>query len=202
MTFKWPYFLFTVLILLSCQNDEKRLAEQQKDAKIKEQIFNTINNGWRFTTPTLNSNTQPLISSWTELRHFLIELNDKPKSSLGAFQKKAKVLSKKVVALNNNIPPKFNKPEIKSRIAVLTTKINSIDLFINLDDIPAKKVVDNVAEANIELQALYQQMEEIVRKSEIPKEQGESDMIRMLDTARAIPTPSKNPIKKPSFKMP
>jgi hypothetical protein len=30
-------------------------------------------------------------------------------------------------------------------------------------------------------------MDEIVRKNQIPLEEGESDMIRMLDTARAIP---------------
>ena len=47
--------------------------------------------------------------------------------------------------------------------------------------------------ANIELSAFYRQMDEILRKSEIPKEQGESDMIRMLDTARAIPNTPKMP---------
>ena len=89
--------------------------------------------------------------------------------------------------LNTNIPYTFNKPEIKSRISVLTTKINSINLFINLDDIPAQKVVTLVSEVNEELVSLTQQMEEIIRKSAIPIEEGESDMIRMLDTTRAIP---------------
>jgi hypothetical protein len=31
-------------------------------------------------------------------------------------------------------------------------------------------------------------LDEIVRKSTIPLEDGESDMIQMLDTSRAIPT--------------
>ena len=39
------------------------------------------------------------------------------------------------------------------------------------------------------------QIDEIKRKSEIKIEDGEADMIRMLDTARAIPT---NPIPKNS----
>jgi hypothetical protein len=121
------------------------------------------------------------------LRAFSTELNQTPKSTIGAFQKKAKELSKKATALNNNIPYEFNKPEIKSRIAALTTKINSINLFLNIDDIPEQKVVALVAEVSIELESLYRQMDEIVRKSQIPKEEGESDMIRMLDTTRAIP---------------
>jgi hypothetical protein len=43
------------------------------------------------------------------------------------------------------------------------------------------------------LASLGRQMDEIVRRSEIPKEEGESDMIRMLDTARAIPPTPKKP---------
>ena len=101
------------------------------------------------------------------------------------------MLSAKANDLNKNIPGQFNKPEIKSRIAVLQTKINSLNLFINLNEIPDKKVIAMITEINIELAAVQRQMDEIVRKSQIPKEEGEADMIRMLDTARAIPN---NPV--------
>jgi len=90
--------------------------------------------------------------------------------------------------LNNNIPMAYNKPEIKSRIAVLICKINSLNLYINLDEIPDDKVVALIIEINIELISLQKQLDEIVRKSTIPKEEGESDLIQMLDTSRAIPT--------------
>jgi hypothetical protein len=35
--------------------------------------------------------------------------------------------------------------------------------------------------------SLQSQLDEIVRKNTIPKEEGESDLIQMLDTSRAIP---------------
>lgn len=166
-----------------------------RDAQKKEQIFANINQGWNFNTAGLQPKTQSMVAQWAELRLFLNELDQKPKSSIGEFRKKAKVLSTKARELNNNIPHTFNKPEVKSRIAVLTTKLNSIHLYIHLQNIPDQKVIANIKEANAELQSLYLQMNEIVRKSEIPKEQGESDMIRMLDTARAIPnTPRPNAI--------
>lgn len=184
----YSYILFSVYLLISCNdNAEKREIENLKDAEKKEVIFKTINKGWNFSNPSVSPTFQATVNTWSEWRSFLNELNLKPKSSIGAFQKKAKTLSKKVMELNTNIPYTFNKPEIKSRISVLTTKINSINLFINLDDIPAQKVVTLVSEVNEELVSLTQQMEEIIRKSAIPKEEGESDMIRMLDTARAIP---------------
>jgi hypothetical protein len=187
MTIKRIALVFIVLVAFSCQDDEKRLEEQQRDAKAKELIFNNINKGWTFATPPLNPKTQSMIANWAELRLFLTELNEKPKSSIGAFQKKAKVLSRKARDLSSNIPPPFNKPQIKARISVLTTKINSINLYINLDAVPDQKVVANVIDANEELGALYRELDEIVRRAEIPKEEGETDMIRMLDTTRAIP---------------
>lgn len=189
------YFLFLFFTLISCNdNAEKREAENLKDTKRKELIFETINKGWNFSIPTLSSNSQEVINNWNEWRLFLNEIELKPKSSIGAFQKKSKALSKRVMDLNMNIPPTFNKPEVRSRISVLVTKINSINLFINLDNIPDKKVVALVSEVNLELISLTQQMDEIIRKNAIPKEDGESDMIRMLDTSRAIPTVKKDKI--------
>lgn len=180
-------FFICFSLLVSCQNkDEQHILEQQKDTKTRAVVFATISNGWRFSTPTLNPKTQSLVQNWAALHDFTNELLQIPKSSIGAFQKKSKDLSKKVLVLNETIPALFSKPEVKSRITALTTKVNSINLFLNIDEIPAQKVVLLVNEVNIELQSLYRQMDEIVRKNEIPKEEGESDMIRMLDTTRAI----------------
>ena len=186
-------FCICFLCLFSCQSrDEQQILEQQKDAKARALVFSTISNGWKFSFPILSPKTESLIQNWKEMNDFRTELLQTPKSSIGAFQKKSKELSKKVMVLNGTIPPPFVRPEIKSRIAALTTKINSINLFLNIDAIPAQKIVTLVGDVNVELASIARQMDEIVRRSEIPKEEGESDMIRMLDTARAIPlTPQK-----------
>jgi len=195
MKLSFSYFLFLFFFFVSCNdNAEKREAENLKDAQKKELIFETINKGWNFSIPTLTPSSQEAINNWNEWRLFLNEIELKPKSSIGAFQKKSKALSKRVMDLNMNIPPTFNKPEVRSRISVLVTKVNSINLFINLNDIPDQKVVALVSEVNLELISLTQQMDEIIRKNAIPKEEGESDMIRMLDTSRAIPIVRKDKI--------
>ena len=49
------------------------------------------------------------------------------------------------------------------------------------------KVVKNIGEINQEILSLQLQLEEIVRRSQIPKEAGEPDRIRIQDTTRAIP---------------
>jgi hypothetical protein len=183
-------FLFSFLVL-SCQNDnQERILEQQKEAKKREVIFNNINNAWNFNVPTMETGAQVIANNWTEWRSFVNEINLKPKSTIGAFQKKTSTLSKKVIDLYNKIPLTYNSPQIKSRISVLTTKIKSLDLFIHLNQIPDEKVIAILTDINIEINSLQMQMQEIVRKSLIPIEEGESEIIRMKDTSRAIPNTS------------
>jgi hypothetical protein len=188
MKIKIVFLSLISFLALSCQEDAaQRKIEQEREAKKNDAIFNNINRGWIFDIVPLESTTQSKINNWNEWRTFLNEINQKPKSSISAFQKKAKVLSSKVVELNNNIPVEFNKPQIKARIAVVTTKVKSLDLYINLSAIQDKKVVKLVSEINREIEYLQLQLEEIVIRSQIPKEEGEPDLIRMKDTTRAIP---------------
>ncbi|MGV3697596.1 hypothetical protein [Flavobacterium sp.] len=181
-------FLFLVF-LSSCQEDPKvRALQQQKEEQKRDAIFNNISSGWNFNAIPSNQTSQQLTTVWGEWRIFLNELGQKPKSSISAFQQKARTLSKRALDLNNNIPVKYDLPEIKSRIAVITTKVNAINLYIHLDQIPDKKIVQVVKEINSEIASMNLQIDEIRRKGEIKMEDGEADMIRMLDTARAIPT--------------
>lgn len=191
MKLKFLSTLFFLFLLSSCQDHtEERLADQKKEAQKKELIFANISKGWVFSNSQLSPMAQAKVNNWMEWRAFITEINQKPKSSIGAFQKKAAILSKKIVDLNNNIPLEFNKPQIRSRITVLTTKIKALDLFIHLQQIPDKKVVQFIQDSNIEIISLTLQFEEIVKRSQIQKEEGEPDFIKMKDTTRAIPTPN------------
>lgn len=188
MKLKFIYLLSLFFVLNSCKNEnEKRLVENKKDAQKKEVIFSNINKAWVFNANPINATSRANMLSWNEWRLFLSELEQKPKKTIGAFQKKSAELSKKVMALNNFIPVEFNKPQIKARIAVLITKVRMLDLYIHLKDIPDQKVIALIPEINTELVSLQNQMDKIVQKSKIPLEEGESELLKMLDTARAIP---------------
>lgn len=189
MKYKITYFLFLLVLLASCKEDnQKRIAENAKDTQKKELIFANIKKGWDFYDEPINEATEESIKTWNDLRAFMQELGQKPKKTIGAFQQKAAAISKKAMVLNNNIPELFNKPQIKSRVSVLITKVRLLDMFIHLDNIPDKKVVQLVGEINKELATLQRQMDIINEKSKIPVEEGEDEMRRMLlDSARAIP---------------
>jgi hypothetical protein len=51
------------------------------------------------------------------------------------------------MALNENLPIQFDKPQIKSRISTLITK-GLLDLYIHLDAISDKRLVHLIAEIN------------------------------------------------------
>ncbi|WP_188049384.1 hypothetical protein [Flavobacterium sp. GP15] len=192
---KIAIFFFLVFIFSSCQNDDqKRIAENNKEIQRKEVQFKNIEKSWVFYDTPITEASEKSMANWNEWRLFLNELAQKPKKTLGAFQQKSKVLTKKVMALNDNIPAEFNIPPIKSRISTVLAKVQMLNLYINLDVIPEKKVASIIAEINTELVSLQRQMEKTIDKSKIPVEVGESDLLKMMDASRAIPnTPITDP---------
>jgi hypothetical protein len=188
MNFKFIFLFSTLFVFLSCKKDEQiRIVESAKDAQKKEVIFSNIKKGWVFNAKPINSVSQASTLTWNTWGVFLSELDQKPKKTIGAFQKKAAELTKKAMALEFNIPIEFDKPQIKSRVNVLITKVRMLDLFIHLDNIPDKEVLTLISEINIELVSLQNQMDKLVQKSKIPLEEGESELLKMLDSTRAIP---------------
>lgn len=188
MKFKFITFILASVVLFSCQDDDAiREKERLKNVEKSKIIFDKVNKSWNFNTNTSNTEVATALKNWKQWTDFSIELEQKPKSSISAFRNKAIALSKKAEELNTNIPEKFNIPQIKSRISIIVTQIHQLDLYINLEQIPAEKVELIIPNINKGIQSLQLKFGDILRKEKIPTEVGESDMIRMLDTTRAIP---------------
>ena len=115
MKIRFLLICITTLFLISCEEDnEKRLIQQQKEVAKKEEIFKKIDKAWSFRTMNLEASSQNLVKDWAEWRLFLTELQQKPTSTIGAFQKKAIDLTKKADAVYNSVPPTLQIPEFKS----------------------------------------------------------------------------------------
>lgn len=189
MKFKFIAFLLSSFVLFSCQDEDViREKERLKNIEKSEAIFAKIDKAWDFNAASSTTEAQSILKNWNQWNDFSREIEQKPKSSINAFRKKAIALSKKAQDLNKNIPEKFNNPQVKSRISIIVTQLHQLDLYINLDKIPAEKVIAIIPNVNKGLQSLEAQFQEILRKEKIPMEQGEADMIKMLDTTRAIPS--------------
>jgi hypothetical protein len=175
---------FSVL-LFSCKDDEsQRRAETVRTQKQNDSILKVISENWRFNVPPVTGKVAAQLAGWNEWQQFSNELMQKPTGSLTAYRQKAKNLVAKAEQLKSNIPAFFDKPQIRSRISVLDTKVKSLYTFINVAVIPDKKVVTLIKEITHETTSLQNQMNELIIISEIPKEAGEEEMLRALDTVR------------------
>lgn len=193
---------FSVL-LFSCKEDEQqRQAATLKAQKVNDSILKVISSNWNFNVPPVTPKVASHIGSWNEWAQFNNELSQKPTGSISAYRTKTKNLVNKADLLKNNIPAFFDKPQVRSRIGVLTTKVKSLYTYINVDVIPDKKVISLIKEVTHEMTSLQNQFDELVRFSEIPKEFGEEEMIKALDTVRranpdAIPSANTTSPVKP-----
>jgi hypothetical protein len=171
-------FLCISAAVISCQDDDRqRRAETLRTIKQNDSILKIISNNWKFDVPPLRPEVALRVSTWNEWQQFNNELAQKPTGSLRAYRQKTKTLVTRAEKLRDNIPLFFNKPQVRSRIGVIITKIKSLYTYINLEVIPDKKVTALLAEVTSETVSLENQLE-------IPKEFGEEEMLRALDTVR------------------
>lgn len=168
---------------MSCQKDkeDKLLIENEKKTKL---VVDQLSKVWSFHFPGVSQEVKNEINSWKEWQSFEQELKSKPQTSISAFKVKVSALVKKSDSLHLGLPQKFNQPQVRSRIVAMQTKIQWLETWFELDVIPHDKVVNLVKDINTEIVAFYTQCEELVVKSKIPKEIGEEEMLRALDTSR------------------
>lgn len=181
--YKSVLLFFISMVMLSC-NEENTSENYGKISAKNTQTFTLLNSTWNLKVPIISDDVQNEIANWNEWRQFAQEINQKPKSNLTAFQLKTKNLSVRVDSLQFNMPVEFDKPQVKSRLSALTTKIKLLDTFIHLTDVPQDRIEKVIPQINEEVIALIQQWEEIMIKKQIPKEVGEDFMIKALDTTR------------------
>jgi uncharacterized lipoprotein len=190
------------LVLVSCKDDNEtqRQIEIVKFNKEKELVFASLNKNWNFQQQSLTPESQNIATDWNEWRLFTNELSQKPKGTIGAFQRKSKALVQKAEVLLKTIPEKINKPQFRSRLMAIVTKVKALNTFINLDQIPQKRVLTLVADLNIEVKAFQDQIEEVVRRSHIQLEEGEGEMIQQIGGKTPEPEKPKETLPQQEIK--
>ncbi|MFL9844170.1 hypothetical protein [Flavobacterium rhizosphaerae] len=184
------YFKILLLIcfgltLWSCEDNEaQRIADVQKAEQVNDSILKAINAHWEFNIPPASQKVADKLMGWNQWQQFISEMEQRPNNSLSGYRQKAKNLVASAEELNKDIPPFFNKPSVRSRITVLNTRVKSLYTYITIAVIPQERVIKLIGEISHDTAELERQMDEMVRLSEIPKEQGEEEMLRALDTVR------------------
>ncbi|BCY27966.1 hypothetical protein [Flavobacterium okayamense] len=181
---KFIYSILFVLVLAACNNFSDLDADSEKTKARNEQVFKTISKEWNFVFPKARPEIENTLKNWENWNQFQKELEQKPKTSLLAFQMKIKNVAQRADSLHVTVPEKYNNPQVRSRLITLDTQLNSLNTYMHLQVIPEKKVTSLIKTINEEIKSVYIQIEEIHIKEAIPTEIGEEEMIRALDTTR------------------
>lgn len=179
------------LLTTSCKDEEKFEKEQEiKIAQHNDSVYAFLQNNWKFTVPTASNELEPLLEEWNSWQEFKQELQLKPVSTIGAFQKKADVLTQKLTSLAfQKFPNELNLPDVKARLALLQTSLNNLHMFITVEPIEIDRTKKDIKMVNNSLKVLFEQMEENLIKKKFPKEMGEDEMIEAMSSERkANPT--------------
>lgn len=180
-------------IITSCKEDDSnRVAEQERYQEKRTQVLTNISRAWKFREMQLSPRSQELVQDWAQWRLFFSELSNTPTGTIEAFQKKSKDLTRKADDLFQTLPEGMQIVELRSRFLVLLNYFRSLEMFVNLDEIPEQKVMLLIQEINQQLSSIELQMEEMHRKKDIKMEAGEAEMLRLLDTSRAVKEIPKN----------
>ncbi|SHI73385.1 hypothetical protein [Flavobacterium haoranii] len=184
MKMKFFYSFLLLLVLVSCNDFSDLNAESEKNKQRNEAVFKAISKEWNFVFPSTKPEIHTALNEWKDWQQFQNELEQKPKTSLLAFQMKIENVSKRADSLYLTVPAKFNNPQVRSRLITLDTQLNSLNTYMHLQVIPEKKVITLINSVNGEIKSVYKQLEEIIIKEAIPMEIGEADLIKALDTSR------------------
>ncbi|MEC4115739.1 hypothetical protein [Myroides phaeus] len=184
--------LFSIsLLTTSCKDEEKFEKEQEiKISQHRDSVFAFLKNNWKFSLPKPSNELKPLLDDWKAWQEFKQELSLKPVTTIGAFQKKADVLTQKLSSLSyQKMPEEINLPDVKARITLLQTSLNNLHLFIIQEPIEIDRLDNDLKQVNNSIKLLFDQMEENLIKNRVPKEIGEEEMLEAISTERrANPT--------------
>lgn len=194
-----------LLIMNSCKDNTKELQENQvRLQEHNDSVFKVLNEKWNFRMPAVSSAVSEEIKDWKQWSEFNDELKFKPVSSIVAFQKKTEKLNSILSALPGSLPTEFEQPEIRARFTVLINTFNFIDMYLRIDPVPINEIDALLPQVNKQITSITQKMDEIMIKKSIPKEIGEEEMFRALDTVRhANPMFQTSPVSQsnPTFQL-
>ena len=176
--------LFISLFLFSCNGTDAQKEASEREVKKEQALFELLEKEWRFTFPTASTKVNLTLNDWNEWQQFKNELSQKPKTSLSAYKLKIANVSKKSDSLQFYVPEVYKVPALTSRLLTLDTQLKNLDMYLQLKEVPIKKISPFLKQINTEIKGLYSQFEELEVLKNIPLEAREKQMLEAIDTTR------------------
>lgn len=181
---RYLLILFIFLSALTACKKETIIIDPTTIERHQDSLVRNIHEHWKFKVSVKNSAVNQKLGNWEEWRHFVNELTIAPELSISHLQHKAKNLVENVGKLRENIPELYDQNQTISRIALLETYVQNLDMHLEFEPIDQTEITKLLENIQKSTNSLLYQFDEFEIKAKIPKEEGENQAIQSIDTLK------------------
>lgn len=191
---KYVFISILFLALFTSCNKKNATTTTVTTSKVsQDSLVRSIHKKWQFKVIVPNNTVATKINNWDAWNNFSNELTIKPNASIISLKRKATSLVEKAAVLKTTIPEMYNKAEVKARLALLETNIQTLDMLLELESLNVKEINSLLTAIQKNTNSVLNQFNEFEIKAKIPKETGEDQLIQTIDTVKratlnALPT--------------
>ena len=169
MTF--PIFFIVSLILFSCGNNKGESTQKVIPQKINSSIYGNTN----FEFPKISENARAEVMHWGAFEDFEEQAKTINGNAMEALQIKSILMVSHIDSIIKKIPDTLNTPLIFSRVMVVKTRTQLLNLEVNKAHFDSVRLQDDFKEMNISVKNLFVQINEKFEKDAIDLQRVDSE---------------------------
>lgn len=168
---KFPVFFIVSLILFSCGNNKGESTQKVIPQKINSSIYGNTN----FEFPKISENARAEVMHWGAFEDFEEQTKTINGNAMEALQIKSILMVSHIDSIIKKIPDTLNTPLIFSRVMVVKTRTQLLNLEINKAHFDSVRLQDYFKEMNISVRNLFIQINEKFEKDAIDLQRVDSE---------------------------
>src|SRR5690606_10389299 len=164
---KHLFYLMILSALGSCQKDVI-LEDNTESGITHDSLIQLLDAEWKFKAPEYSDDVFYALNNWEEWRMMINNLEKKPAKSISAYQKKVSDLLNQIESLPETLPEGFQNQAILSRINLLKTHAQTLDMLLELNPIPYKETLPYFNLIQKDIRSIANQFQEVITKKKYP----------------------------------
>ena len=164
-------FFIVSLILFSCGNNKGESTQKVIPQKINSSIYGNTN----FEFPKISENARTEVMHWGAFEDFEEQAKTINGNAMEALQIKSILMVSHIDSIIKKIPDTLNTPLIFSRVMVVKTRTQLLNLEVNKAHFDSVRLQDYFKEMNISVRNLFIQINEKFEKDAIDLQRVDSE---------------------------
>ena len=160
---KFLNFLIVSLIIFSCGNNQDESTQKIIPQKINSSIYGNSD----FEFPIISENTRAEVINWGAFEDFEKQAKTINGTSMEVIKTKSILMVSHIDSIIKKIPDTLNTPLIFSRLIVVKTRTQLLNLEVNKAHFDSVRLQDYFKEMNISVRNLFIQINEKFEKDAI-----------------------------------